>query len=575
MNGISSFLMTDVFVPLLNSLWQAAAICVLASLVMRFPPRVNAATRYAIWWALLGVVLLLPLAPALPERSQPAAAVVRSSTGSSINPLLPQELKTSAIVNVRPASTPKWPVALAALWALLFFYRLASVARSFRYLRNVKARAIASAESLPPTGREARLLISNEISSPIAVGFSKPAVILPETFASLEKAEIDHVLLHESAHLARWDDWTNLAARLLEAFLALHPVVLWILHRIEREREIACDEWVVARTGQARDYAASLARMHEMRWPGDSELLASGVFGRGSRLAERIELLVERGREFSGRVSARRVLVGTAFLLALAAAGSRFPRWIAFAQQSPRPSFDVASLKPGVSNSRFGVGVQGALFVANNAPLSILVGFAYDVQLHQIFGGPKWMNTDRFTIEARAPIPGPPERMNRIRLMVQSLLEERFRLALHRETRTGQIYELAIAKGGPKLKETASPDPTGRTGIFAAGRPGEMDGYDVGIAELVGILSQRLGSPVIDKTGLAGKYDFKLSFMPEPTQQDLALFGPQPPDAVPVPDSGLPSIFTAVQEQLGLKLEAARGPVEVLVIDRAEKPDPN
>jgi uncharacterized protein (TIGR03435 family) len=102
-----------------------------------------------------------------------------------------------------------------------------------------------------------------------------------------------------------------------------------------------------------------------------------------------------------------------------------------------------------------------------------------------------------------------------------------------------------------------------------------MAGYDVEVAQLVGILSQRLGSPVIDKTGLTGNYDFKLSFMVEPTQQDRALFGAPPPEAVPPADSGLPSIFTALQDQLGLKLESSKGPVEVLVIDSAEKPEPN
>ncbi|HTA44199.1 MAG TPA: M56 family metallopeptidase [Bryobacteraceae bacterium] len=434
---------------------------------------------------------------------------------------------------------------------------------------------------LPPTGRDARLLFSSEVSSPIAVGFGKPAVILPVSLASdLDKADFDHVVLHEAAHLARMDDWTNLAARALEAVLALHPVVLWVLGRIEREREMACDEWVVVRTGQARSYAASLARMYELRWTRHEEALASGVFGRGSRVVGRIELLARRGREFSGRVSARRLVFSMFVLLALVAAGSRAPRWIAFAQSTPRPSFEVASVKPGNPNSgRFGFGRRSNEFIADNAPLSILISAAYNVQVHQIFGGPKWVNTDRFTIEAKpnaaTPIPEGPEGMNQLNLMLQSLLQERFKLALHRETRTEQVYELVVAKGGPKLIKSAGPGADSRTGIWNTDRPGEVAGYDVAVANLVALVSQRLGAPVVDKTGLSAKYDFKLSFMVEPTQQDRALFGAPPPEAVPPADSGLPSIFTALQDQLGLKLEATKGPVEVLVIDSAEKPEPN
>lgn len=574
MNTISNFLITDIFVPLLNSLWQGASIAALVWIAMRFLPRLNAATRYVIWWIGLAVVLVLPLLPAW-HLSGSAPAIVRSSIGSSTNPLLP-EIETPAIVRVRPVSAPGWPLAVALLWSVTFLYHLTRVARSFVYLRRVKAGAVTSSELLPPTGRNARLLLSAGVLSPMAVGFRQPAVILPVSLpAELEKSELDHVLLHEASHLARWDDWTNLAARLSESVLALHPIALWILRRIEREREIACDEWVVAHTGQARNYAASLAHLYEMRWPQREVTLAPGMFGHGSRLAERVELLVQRGREFSGRVSAKRVLLGTLALLAFAAAGARAPRWIAFAQPVPRPSFEVASVKPGRPNSRFGVGVQGNLLVANNAPLSILVGFAYDVQRHQILGGPPWIDTDRFTIEARAPIPGPRQPSNRVRLMLQSLLAERFKLGVHRETRTEQVYELGVAKGSSKLKESAGPGVDGRTGIFGTGREGEMAGYDVSLTELVGILSQRLGSPVIDKTGLTGKYDFKLAFMPEPTREDRALFGAGPPDAAPPFDPGLPSVFTAVQEQLGLKLESRRGPVEVLVIDNAEKPQPN
>ncbi len=421
----------------------------------------------------------------------------------------------------------------------------------------------------------------------MAVGFLKPAVILPESLqADLESTEFDDVVLHEAAHLARFDDWTNLAARVLGAALALHPVALWILRKIEREREIACDDWVVARTGKARKYAASLARMYELRWrgrdPRHEDVLASGIFGHSFRTARRIELLMRRGRDFSARVSVSRVAVSTAALLVLAAASSHTPRWIAFAQEGPRPSFEVASIKPGEPGSvRFGFETRGTQFLVTNAPLKMMIGEAYDIRAHQIIGGPKWIMSDQFSIEARWPAgirigPAPtPEGMRQEKLMLQSLLEERFKLKVHRETRLEQVYELVVAKGGPKLKPSAGPGADGREGIFARGFGG-LAVTNQPIQSLAGILSQRLGRSVIDKTGLTGKYDFELSFMPEPTAEDLALFGPPPPGCGSACRfTALPSLFTALQDQLGLRLESARGLVDVVVIDSAVKPDAN
>ena len=243
------------------------------------------------------------------------------------------------------------------------------------------------------------------------------------------------------------------------------------------------------------------------------------------------------------------------------------------------PAFEVASVKPGVPGAtRFGIQIRGNQFLVTNAPLKIMIGDAYGIQNHQILGGPKWIISDRFNIEARpgagVRMGSDPEGIRMQRLMLQSLLEDRFKLRVHRETRMEQVYELVVAKGGPKLKPSAGPGADGRQGIFARGFGG-LAVTNQPIQSLAGILSQRLGRSVIDKTGLSGKYDFELSFMPEVSPGDLELFGPPPPEALPPADSGLPSIFTALQDQIGLKLESARGPVEVLVIDHVEEPSGN
>jgi hypothetical protein len=172
---------------------------------------------------------------------------------------------------------------------------------------------------------------------PVAIGFQHPAVVLPEALlADLTAPELDHVLLHELAHIARRDDWTNLLARLAWAVLALHPVAAWVLRQIDRQRELACDDWVVAATGAAHPYAASLARLFELCTSRRRALLASGIADGGSQLGDRIAMLLRRGRQFNPQASALRVSVCAAAMLILVVAGARAPAWIAFAQ-APRP----------------------------------------------------------------------------------------------------------------------------------------------------------------------------------------------------------------------------------------------
>jgi uncharacterized protein (TIGR03435 family) len=309
------------------------------------------------------------------------------------------------------------------------------------------------------------------------------------------------------------------------------------------------------------------------------ELLAVGIFGSKSRFGDRIEILLRRGRTFSAQVSATGVAAGAFFLSALMLAGALAPRWIAFAQQQPRPSFEVASVKPGDPNNRQ-VCVcfdPPGRFIGVNVTLKMLIVDAYNVRNHQISGGPNWLASAKFDIEAKmpraTPIPagldGPPQIL---RLIEQSLLEERFKLAVHRETRAEQLYELVVDRNGPKLKESTD---TLRSGVpqgIGFNKRGYLTGTAAYMLLLVNQLSQMLGRTVIDKTGLTGTYDFTLKWAPDPGVLGIPADGP---DAPPPPDPDGPSIFTAMQEDLGLKLQSAKGPVEIIVIDHAEKPDAN
>jgi uncharacterized protein (TIGR03435 family) len=574
-----------VLTAVVNSLWQALAVAVLVWLALRFAPRINAATRYAIWWATLGVVLILPVAPRLIQtlRSHPKpAAVTALKTPKVIVPAVPVE---PVIVTVPPGRSAIWPIAVLAVWAAILLWRLFQIVRSYFYLRRVKRRAAISAIPLPAIPRHADLLISPDIVSPMAVGFLRPAIVLPESLLEdLSEPEREHVLLHESAHLAKYDDWSNLAMRLLAGALALHPVAIWILWRIEREREMACDDWVVARTGAARPYAASLAHLFELRRARRGEILASGLFGSRSRIGDRIEMLLRRGRTFSPRASVTGIVASTVVLGSLVLIGSLTPRWIAFAQQAPRPSFEVASIKRNTSGGDWDTHTgppESAGFRANNMTLKMLIKIAYRVKDAQISGGPGWIDSDRYDIAAK-----PAENnvsAERSRLMLQALLEERFRLALRRETRTIPVYALIANSGGlqlPKSTHTScvefpagspptpsapSQAPSIPCGGFVTG-PNLLEGGNISMSEFVDVLGNMLDRPVVDKTGFSGTFTVRLDFNSE------GIFGRHDDSN---PDLSKPSIFAAIQEQLGLKLEAQRSSAEVLVIDHAEKPDAN
>ncbi len=233
-------------------------------------------------------------------------------------------------------------------------------------------------------------------------------------------------------------------------------------------------------------------------------------------------------------------------------------RWIAFAQSTPRPTIEVASVKPSGLDDRLMYRLQpGGRYLATGLTLKMLIANAYSVPDFLISGGPSWRDSDKYNIEAKvgSPLPPWPDSNKQLGLMLQSLLEDRFKLAEHREIREEPVYELVLAKGGAKLKLAGADESPGFE--MAIGRIHSMA---VPLEYLATNLGYLLGRQVIDKTGLAGKYSYNVTYTP---------------DDAPLDDAKGPSIFTAVQEQLGLKLESTKGRVEVLVIDHVEKPSAN
>ncbi len=218
-----------------------------------------------------------------------------------------------------------------------------------------------------------------------------------------------------------------------------------------------------------------------------------------------------------------------------------------------RVEFEIVSVKPGdpADPSSSARSTPGTLEMRNTT-LNNLIRSAYRLNEFQLEGGPGWADSAKFTIEAKLPAGGPRDRIPE---MLQSLLADRFKLKAHRVTKTHSVYELVVAKGGPKL-ERADNEPT-----RSSQGPRQIKGWGMPVSSLAAMLISEVGAPVIDKTGLEGKYNFILEF---------ASFAGTPRE-----NETLPTVFTVLQEKLGLKLEPAKGPVEILVIDSVERPSAN
>jgi len=234
------------------------------------------------------------------------------------------------------------------------------------------------------------------------------------------------------------------------------------------------------------------------------------------------------------------------------------------------PSVEVATIKPSnpdVPGTAFTV--RGRSFVTVGTTLSNLVTFAYGLHARQIVGAPDWVEHDKYDVTAQPDGEGQPND-RQWRSMLQTLLADRFKLTFHRDKRELSIYALLVDKGGSKLTKNDT-DPTGLPGLFFRAL-GVLPARNATMADFAGLLQTAvLDRPVVDQTGLGGRFDFTLTWTPDETQfGGLGIKVPPPPD-----NATAPGLFTAVQEQLGLRLDSTKAPVDVLVLDRVEKPTAN
>jgi uncharacterized protein (TIGR03435 family) len=251
--------------------------------------------------------------------------------------------------------------------------------------------------------------------------------------------------------------------------------------------------------------------------------------------------------------------------------------------------FEVVSIKParpgqsGMSMDSIGSGKVSDTFSASNIPLISFIREAYGLPFGsddgRLLGVPGWANSETYDLEAKMSADvvdqlnklSPDQRKLAVQRMFQALLADRCKLAAHRETKEASVYSLVIAKNGSKLQQS-SPDDSARAGMSLKGKGGPLVARAVPIPALAQQLSALLSRTVVDKTGLTGKYNFTLQWVPDETQGSSSGKDLGPP---PAQDTGGPSLYSALQEQLGLKLEATKASLDVIVIDHIEKPSGN
>lgn len=230
------------------------------------------------------------------------------------------------------------------------------------------------------------------------------------------------------------------------------------------------------------------------------------------------------------------------------------------------PQFAVATIKPHQGDSSYSSGLNTAhgMLNAENVTLKRCIVGSYGVGPHQVIGGPDWVDTEPFDIVAKAEQPINDDAI--LNLMIQGLLADRFRLALHRDTRTLSAYVLEIDKKGSKLTPAKGGGSSTNTNTGGGGRI-TITARNTDMGELAQVLARKMDLPVVDQTGLTGLFDFKLVWFPDDLPPPMLNGAPDP--------NAPPGLFTAIQEQLGLHLRPAKAPVEVLVIDHAEPPSAN
>jgi len=388
---------------MLNSVAEGLVIALLGWLVLCAMRRQNSSTRFAMWFAALAAVALLPMVEG--ARSNAGTGVVHSAVRL-------------------PGS---WAVDLFVLWLVIASVGLAKIGFGFWQLRKLrKSCTKLDCDSLPPvlqstlaehgSGRSINICTSALVRMPTALGFVKPVVVLPAwAMEELAPAELNAVLLHELAHLRRWDDWTNLSQKIVSALLFFHPAVWWIARGLAREREMACDDFVLAATSDRRGYAQCLVSVAEKSFLRRSLGLAQAMAGRMKLTAARVARILDT-RENTQRAAATKIwkpalgVVATFSAVCLISL-PRAPRLIAF---EGGDSASVSRMAAVESPSSLGAKVVPTKFISNPFSSNVRTGHAVvrHATLHSVTHEKKNVLTS-----SAAPVQLAPDRTDSPRLL--------------------------------------------------------------------------------------------------------------------------------------------------------------
>jgi bla regulator protein blaR1 len=579
---------------LVNHLWQSTVVAGIAWLLAISLRKYHARFRYWVWFT-ASIKFLLPFSLLIAAGEWLRSWLPTSAAQPAVAGVVEQIAQPFALAQVFDTTAAplavhrtNWlPTVLLVFWAFGALLVAARFARGWwtAHATRLAARPLELAAEVP-------ILSTPGLIEPGILGIFHPVLLLPSGIQErLTKEQFAAIAAHEMCHVRRRDNLTYAIHMVVETLFWFHPAVWWIGARLIDERERACDESVVQAGGAAEIYAESILSV--CKFYVESPLACAGITG--SDLKKRVLRIMSEAPATELTQCARfaiaaicTIAVATPLVAGLIG-GIRVSAQLLQAN-GPRPSFEVATIKPN-NDPHAGTRVQMAPdhFSATHVSLRDLVKFAYAAGTDkQIDGGPAWINTEYFDILAKdsdAEISAFhnldfDHRTAMSRLTIQSLLQDRFQLKAHIETRELPVYALVIAKGGIKMKEVqeelrppgghAPPGPhlpylrpTGENQYTATAWPMKL------FPEFLSHYFYEVGDrPVVDETGLKGNYDWVLS--------GVAMRAPAPGAANgTAAHEATVSLFAALPEQLGLKLESQKAPVEVLVIDHVEQPSPN
>ncbi len=566
--------------PLANHLWQSTIVAAASAILVLMLRKNSARIRYCVWFAaamkfLVPFSLIVTIGHQLEWRAAPAITHVPISTVAGIG--VPFRA-TAPLPTSLPVASKVNPISaiLVSLWLCGFLVSALYWLRSWLRIRTVLKLASPLNMELPLENMPIPVLSSPGLLEPAVLGIIRPALVLPYDLTDqVTPEQLKAILIHELCHVRRRDNLAIAIYMVAETLFWFYPLVRWIGKRLIDERERACDEEVLLIGQEPYSYVQGILAVCKLNLE-PAPPCASGVMG--SDLRKRIQAILEsRAAKLSFAKKLMLAAFGLVVVIFPLATGMVHTSQGAAQPQNVRLQFEAATIKlnnRGENGADFDTHPGGLLHVRNN-PMQNVIRNAYGVaQVFLLIGGPDWIHSDRYDMEARAE--GNPSR-DQMMSMLQSLLEDRIKLKVHRETRDVPVYVMTVVKGGPKLTaysegtcidfDPNNPPPRPAPGEKPLDHCGNnWVGSGMWIASkadmgsITGAISLIVRRKVIDKTGLTGMYNIRLEL---------------PPDPLNTTDASGPSMFTVLEEQLGLRLESSKGPADVLVIDHIERPSGN